>query len=325
MHRKWVNLSSMKRARRIIIQLIVSASMLLIVLYQVDFDKMSIELKKVGLTVLLVSALMYALGQVVSSFKWWIIARSGGVKSGFVDALKAYFLGMYVNCFGLGTVGGDITRGLLLAGKNNSWSGGVASVFADRAHGLAVLALLAIVAGLITGEYNFMQVTSYSLYLIAFLIVVGWFVGPAALKKVVSPSSKYRDKVEAITKQFPKRVSVVISITVISLLFHLLQIAIHYYVFLSLGCEVPFPTILVAIPVVNIASSLPISWQGIGVRETGYLFFLSSYITSEQAVAMGAVWFLSMVFSSVIGGIIATNNSRLLSEIGKQPSSEGVA
>ena len=58
----------------------------------------------------------------------------------------------------------------------------------------------------------------------------------------------------------------------------------------------------------NIASSLPISWQGLGIRENSYIFFLTAapaIVSKEQAVAFGALWLLAVTVSSAIGGIVA--------------------
>jgi hypothetical protein len=63
------------------------------------------------------------------------------------------------------------------------------------------------------------------------------------------------------------------------------------------------------VPFVNIASSLPISWNGLGVREKSYqTFFVASapgLMTSEQAIAFGALWLLAVMTTSAIGGIVA--------------------
>jgi len=58
------------------------------------------------------------------------------------------------------------------------------------------------------------------------------------------------------------------------------------------GIDVPWQTLLITIPVVNILSTLPINWNGLGVRENGYVFFLTRLILShEQAIAFGHVAF----------------------------------
>ena len=48
-----------------------------------------------------------------------LLARSGGIDVPSLLAFKAYFLGMFVNCFGLGTVGGDFARAIVSVANKN--------------------------------------------------------------------------------------------------------------------------------------------------------------------------------------------------------------
>jgi hypothetical protein len=94
----------------------------------------------------------------------------------------------------------------------------------------------------------------------------------------------------------------------------------------ALGAEIPLATLFVVIPLVNIASSLPISWNGLGVRENSYMFFLTAapaLVTKEQAAAFGALWLLAVTVTSAIGGIVAliSGDLRLL-KAPKNPGTE---
>jgi uncharacterized membrane protein YbhN (UPF0104 family) len=74
----------------------------------------------------------------------------------------------------------------------------------------------------------------------------------------------------------------------------------------ALGVTVPWPTLLVSIPFVNVLSNLPISWQGLGVRENGYAFFLvPNSLDYEQALAMGVIWLFAVTSSGAIGGLLS--------------------
>jgi uncharacterized membrane protein YbhN (UPF0104 family) len=71
------------------------------------------------------------------------------------------------------------------------------------------------------------------------------------------------------------------------------------------GVSLSLSLLLVAIPFINIISSLPISWNGVGFREAGYVFFLAGHgISQEQSIAFGALWLLATTISSLIGGIV---------------------
>ena len=96
-----------------LIKILLSAVMLGLVFYSAEKRHLLETFKSISLSTVLVVVVGYTVGQLMSSVKWWTIARSGGIEVSYPAALKAYFIGMFVNCFGLGMVGGDAVRGLL--------------------------------------------------------------------------------------------------------------------------------------------------------------------------------------------------------------------
>lgn len=278
--------------------------MLLLVLRYVEFEKLEKTILDLPLSVVLITTLLYVLGQMLSSYKWWLIA-SVSVPAPFINALRAYWVGMYANAFGLGTVGGDVARGILYAGKRKAKTEALASVIADRAHGLLVLALIGIVSVLIVDQDRIDSSFKLLLLASAVSIVIGWFVGPALLLRFTPKTSKWRNKVERTAAQFPRSFGRLLSITILSVFFHSTQILTHVYMARAIGLDIPWMRFFAAIPFVNIMGTLPISWQGLGVRESSLLYFLKGYITSEQVVTLGALWFIAVTASSAIGGIVA--------------------
>jgi len=115
---------------------------------------------------------------------------------------------------------------------------------------------------------------------------------------------------------FPRDPKTLIIITTLSIVFHLVQISLHAVMAAGMGIEISFTTLLLVIPFVNIVCSLPISWNGLGVREKAYTYFLATapaIVSYEQAVAFGAIWLLAVTVSSAIGGIVAMMSEDLRS------------
>lgn len=296
----------------------ITIGMLVVVAYSVSFEKLLETLSKVSLTAAIIVVIGYTAGQLLSSVKWWTIARSGGVNVSYSTALKAYFIGMFVNCFGsgLGTVGGDVARGILISQGRPQKTEGVAAVIADRIHGLTVLSLIALVTSQL---FHSDRVPSWLLLALVGLVlglIGAWIVGPWILSKLPT-NTKFTNKLRQVAAIFPRDVKTVSIITGISVLFHCTQILLHLVMASALGITIPLATLFVVIPLVNIASSLPISWNGLGVRENSYMYFLTAapaIVSSEQAAAFGAVWLLAVTATSAIGGIVAltTGDLRLL-------------
>ncbi|MCB0318420.1 MAG: flippase-like domain-containing protein [Bdellovibrionales bacterium] len=290
---------------KFLIKLSISIGMLAMIMAFVDLESLKRTLLNIPTWTAVIVILGYLAGQILSAYKWWLIVRSGGIETNFSSTLKAYLIGMFVNCFGLGVLGGDMTRGILVSEGKGKKTSGIASVIADRAQGLGVLAVI----GLIGAAYFHKEKIDsfFYLFLIALCsaIVVGWILGPAILLKFYPKHFKFRNKVEEIAKAFPKDPKVLITITLLSAIFHLIQIYLHKFMGAGLGIDLSWPLLLATVPFVNILSSLPISWNGLGVRETGYIFFLAGYLTQEQALSFGAIWLLAVTVTSAIGGIIS--------------------
>lgn len=304
-------------SRKKLIKIAISAAMLLFVLHFVDGKKLAASITQVPTWLIASVVTAYSLGQMISAYKWRLLLRSAGVTVSFTRTLTAYFIGMYVNCFGLGTLGGDIVRGLLVAEGNHQRHISLASVIADRALGLGVLVAIGLGAALIFG-HDHIQVQF--IYLgIGFLILVAavWIFSPQTIKLLLVRHPHLHEKVGEMLAAFPKNPVQLGWICFISFVFHLTQIALHALIASGLGSPIPWSYLLVAVPFANIISTLPISWMGLGVRENLYvLFFVPMFLTQESAVVFGALWLFGMTMAAAIGGISAviTGDIKILSD-----------
>ncbi|MCB0337498.1 MAG: flippase-like domain-containing protein, partial [Bdellovibrionales bacterium] len=138
------------------------------------------------------------------------------------------------------------------------------------------------------------------------LVSLSWVFGPRIATALLKNHERTRQTIENTSKGFPQSFRCIASITFLSLCFHSFQIFLHWIICIGLNAPVPITVLFTTIPFINIFSSLPVSWNGLGVRESGYIFFLTPfYLTQEQVIAMGALWLLAATISSGIGGILS--------------------
>ena len=113
------------------------------------------------------------------------------------------------------------------------------------------------------------------------VIVLGWYLGPGLALALLPKQGVLHKKMQEIAGVFPRDLSTIGYISMVSLIFHLLQISLHQIMAAGFGSHIPLARAFrVTIPVVNILSTLPISWNGLGMRENGYVFFLAPLIYS---------------------------------------------
>jgi uncharacterized membrane protein YbhN (UPF0104 family) len=73
----------------------------------------------------------------------------------------------------------------------------------------------------------------------------------------------------------------------------------------ALDLNVPFSFALIVYPLVGTFSAIPISLNGLGLREGGYVVLLAVIgIGTEKAIAFGILLFLVVACDSLIGGIL---------------------
>jgi glycosyltransferase 2 family protein len=303
-----------------IVKIAVSALLLLLLIQTVELKTFQSVLTTVSPTMVLLVAVGYLGGQVLGAIKWWLILQSqerqfhdetrntiprqAGIP--FSRVFRAYFSGMFVNVLGVGTVGGDMTRAILISDENHSKTMCLATVAADRAHGLVVLACIGALSVVLFGGNMLPFWLWATLGAGGVAVVVAWFLGPRFLLAIMPANHFLRDKAEQLARAIPRDRATITTITLLSTIFHLWQILLHQGIALALGITIPWKTLLVSVPFVNVLSNLPISWQGLGVRENGYAFFLvPSVIGYEQAIAMGVIWLFAVTASGIVGGLVS--------------------
>ena len=292
-----------------LIKLLLSILMVFIVFRSVDVENLKTTFVSMSPVAAFLGSIGSTGGQRLRSVKWWTIARAGGITTPYPSALKAYYIGMFVNCFSFGMVGGDAVRGILVAQGQPKKTEGIASVIADRIHGLTVLSCFALATSFLMGNDRVPTNLIQGLLLMVACFCVGWVVGPWILANLpFVKETKIAAKLQQVAAIFPRDPKTLLIITGLSIVFHTSQILLHAVMAAGMGIDIPLATLFLVIPFVNIASSLPISWQGLGVRENSYIFFLTAapaIVSREQAVAFGALWLLAVTVSSAIGGIVA--------------------
>jgi uncharacterized protein (TIRG00374 family) len=91
---------------------------------------------------------LYLAGQMMSSYRWQLLARLNGFGGRWREYLAYYFIGVFTNLFVPGLVGGDAARASYLGLRHRRGGAALASVVADRGVGLVALSWFAAIAAL---------------------------------------------------------------------------------------------------------------------------------------------------------------------------------
>lgn len=287
-----------------ILRISVSFAIVVYLLRGSDLRAVATVLARAGSGHFAVAFLLYLLSHVVSVYRWRLIGRAVGFRNPVRDFFVFYFIGVFLNFFSPSLILGDIGRGLYLAGDERKKSRAFQSVIVDRLIGLFGLLIFAgVTLLLLGGSYPLPRFLLYIVPGLAGALYLIWW-GLPRLCRMLSPEHRLRRFVADHLASVSNNHGLLVKTLSISLLLHLIQVMVVFVLSLAAGIRLPFSYFLVCAPVVNLLSSLPISVNGIGVRDSGYVFFLGMMGTSrELALGLSFLWLGVVVLSALLGGI----------------------
>ena len=316
-------LTSYRRAARWLPRVAISVALAVYILVDVDTGDLARALASVRPEPLVVALAIYLLGQGLSAYKWALLGRSVGFELPLHAYLRFYYIGMFFNLFGLSTLGGDLVRALYLGGGRRPGLA-INSVVFDRVSGLVTLMALGAFALLAFPEYGFPWLLCAAIAAGAVVLVLGWWLCPR-LVKLLPARNWLRRQVEVELAPFWSDRRLLARVAVVSLVFHLTQVVVQYVTAQAAGVTVPFSYCLIFHPVISVMTALPFSVSGLGVREGGYIYFLTRMDVDDSiAVTFGLLWFAVTVAAGLVGGAVFLAAGARLPRLGSDAKSADV-
>jgi uncharacterized membrane protein YbhN (UPF0104 family) len=175
----------------------------------------------------------------------------------------------------------------------------------DRAIGMAVLVWLGAVGLALYPGYAVPQTIRSLTFALSIGLLVGGLLVPLLRPFLPVDGHPIVVKLRLALHAYRAHWHVIPQVILLSFVVHLTQAWMHVMIGKALQIEVPFSFCIILYPLVGTFAALPISLNGIGLREGGYLFLLGLIgISAEKGIAFGLLLFLVVVVDSLIGGLI---------------------
>jgi glycosyltransferase 2 family protein len=306
----------MNKAKPVIIlllKLLVSAGLIGYLLSRIHIERFLQTFASANFAYIALALAVYLVAQGVSAVRWAALARPLGIKTPFKDLIQYYLIGMFFNLFAPSTVGGDVTRVYYLVKDEEAHAQGRAvttvhaamSVLMDRAIGMAVLVWLGALGLLLFPNYAVPHTVRSATFLLAGGLLVGTLLTPMLKRFLPEDGHQLAVKLRLALRSYRLHWRALLAAGVLSLAVHLIQAWMHTVMGRALDLEVPFSFCLIIYPLVGTFSAIPISLNGLGLREGGYIFLLAVIgIGAEQGIAFGLLLFLIVALDSLIGGLL---------------------
>jgi hypothetical protein len=289
-----------------LIKLVFSSLIIFYLFSQAPLNQVLQALRKVRLDFILAAGILYLMAQVLSAYKWNLIARPLGFKKKFINIVAYYFIGMFFNLFMLGSIGGDVVRAYYLGGKTKRIIPAGYSIFIERyTGGLALITILSIA---ILIPFKDSTIPSFASWSIIGGTVIVWLV-TIFMPKILSffpLIKKWGEKIHLQKmKVYWDEPQMIKGPILISFLFQTLFILIIILVGWGFGIKVPLYYFFIFVPLGDLLSILPITLNGIGVREGCYVFFLHlGGVNTSTALAFSLLCLVVVWGVSLLGGIV---------------------
>jgi uncharacterized membrane protein YbhN (UPF0104 family) len=175
----------------------------------------------------------------------------------------------------------------------------------DRAIGMVVLVWLGALGLLLFPYYAVPQTVRSVTLLLALGLLIGALLTPLLRRLLPEDGHQLVVKLRLAMRSYRSHWRALAGAAALSLLIHLIQAWMHAVMGRALDLEVPFSFCLIVYPLVGTFAAIPISLNGLGLREGGYIFLLAAIgIGTEKGIAFGMLLFLIIVIDSLVGGLL---------------------
>jgi uncharacterized protein (TIRG00374 family) len=261
--------------------------------------------------------LLYVAGQALSAWKWHVLLGPVGLGAvRYARLLAFYFIGMFFNIFLPTIVGGDAVKAVLLARETRAPGRAAMSVFMERNLGLFALLSIAGIAAWRAPAVEIMGVTLVALTLLLFagFVAVNVVLASPGVYGLVdhvidrTPLARIRARATPLyetVSAYKARGGVLAGAVLLSFVFQAIVIAVVFLNARALDLAFPFSAFAVFVPLISLGGMIPVSVNGLGVREALYILFFGRLGAPTEVSVSLALLYLAVTFAaSLPGGVV---------------------
>ena len=265
---------------------------------------------------LIISFLIFLLSNIFFAVAWAIALNFLDFDLPIKTVSKLFFQSLFINNFA-SFIGGDSLRVVQVGRSSQRILDATLSVFISR---LAMLYAILLLAGFMTWGWGMevgwglriQRLGSYLTIILLLAIPILVFLGSKSMRKAILPKMKSKsnwvsqliDRFGQIRQKLQGHEYILLLILFVSLLAQLLSAGAVWILAIAMNMPVYWWQLLLFLSIVGVALILPISFNGIGIREVGLVGLLTSIqIDGSQALALSLSTSLLVIVTSFVGGI----------------------
>jgi hypothetical protein len=275
------------------LQVLISAALMGYLLATANLDELFARLKSWNAVYFVIAMLLGILTNVVFASRWKVALTVSGIKVSFLTLIRLYFVGTFFNLFLPTIVGGDVVRGYDLAKHSGKKMDAAMSVVVERIVGFFALAFIALLALLLgksmienTAVTTVILITCVGYFALTIIVFNGKIlkrlVATLKLIKLWNIGERLGRMVDSL-HAFTAHKVILWQCFALSIICQTLTILAGYSLALAINLELPPIYFFVVLPMIWIIAMIPVSINGLGLREGAYVFFFTRVGVSDSA------------------------------------------
>ncbi|MFN8060066.1 MAG: lysylphosphatidylglycerol synthase transmembrane domain-containing protein [Vicinamibacterales bacterium] len=294
-----------------LLKLAVSASLLIFLVGRSDTTALLSRVRNLSVSWLLVALVLYLVMLVLSAWRWGQLLTSQNVQVPTARLLQSYLVATFFNNFLPSNIGGDVVRIRDTAEPTGSRTLATTIVLLDRGIGLLGLLVVAALAASALSQTAEPQ-TVWPGFLWApgvsgLGILAGIVAVPSTLRLALTPLRWLRsqwvdlrlDRLEQMFRNFRQHPGGLMNCFAGAVGVQLVLVAFYMAIGRSADIQISFVHLAVLVPLSFVIQMLPISMNGLGVREATFSYYFRTLgLPAESALVLSLLGAATtMVFS----------------------------
>lgn len=294
----------------------VSLALLIYLFWTTDRDALLVRVRGGDVLLFACAVALYAGMLAISTWRWRLLLQALGFPARLRDLTSSYLVATFFNNFLPSNIGGDVIRVRDGSKLTGSTTASLAVVAVDRILGLGALYLLALLAFVLGGpavrHLAGARVVLVGLGL-AFAGIGYVFFRPGTARRLMAWSrlstidwvSKQFEIVQGAVHVYRTDLGAVTLAFGASVALQTLVVLYFYTVAHALLIPLPFPAALLMVPLCTLIQTVPITFNGWGLREGLFVVYFSQVgLPRDNALAFSLVGATLIVVLSLSGAVV---------------------
>ncbi len=304
------------------LRLVVGIAITALLVWQADFSQLLATLSRLDPSWLAMSFAVQLLAKVVWALRWSVLLEIFHLRVSFLRLVKGTFVGIFFSNFLPTSIGGDLYRSYWILDDKQLYPKSIFIVFVERLIGIISLAYVAfppflwlLSQGLQSPDIGLLILLTLALLCTSVLAlhptVFDFF--NRLLSKRIDWLSKNRRQISEALHILHRAGAARWRVVLLSVAVHLVGIMFFYCIGRALHLPMSLWHYFVIVPLTVVVTVLPISFNGLGVREGALVVLTGAFAAGtspSEAIALGLLSSAVGTFVSLFGAVFYISGER---------------